>query len=102
MAVCPSYSFIVFNICSGISDATNILTISAFRFDTMTPDCNNTVMYTHYNYKDSSGICIYGTKDSMSQANSSTAVEYQKTGSNLTVRSSSYRFEGELYFYDYI
>lgn len=94
----PSYSFIVYNICSGISDATNILTISAFRFDTITPDYNNTVMYAHYNYKDSSGICIYGTKDSMSQADSSTAVEYQKTGSNLTVRSSSYRFEGSYIF----
>lgn len=91
----PIQSFYVNNVFDTISSIDDIIAISVFRFETAAGEYNTTVYYAYYSVpaKANINLCVYGTTDHLT-GEQNAGIEYIKTGSNLLVRTSSYRFEG--------
>lgn len=89
----PMQSFYVNNVFDTISSIDDILSISVFRFETEAGAYNTTVYYAYYSVPANINLCAYGTTNSLS-GEQNAGIEYNKSGSNLWVRTSSYRFEG--------
>lgn len=89
----PTQSFYVNNVFNTISSIDDILSISVFRFETEAGAYNTTVYYAYYSVPANINLCVYGTTNSLSGSQNA-GIEYIKSGSNLLVRTSSYRFEG--------
>lgn len=89
----PMQSFYVNNVFNTISSIDDILSISVFRFETEAGAYNTTVYYAYYSVPANINLCVYGTTNSLSGSQNA-GIEYIKSGSNLLVRTSSYRFEG--------
>lgn len=89
----PMQSFYVNNVFNTISSIDDILSISVFRFETEAGAYNTTVYYAYYSVPANINLCAYGTTNNLS-GEQNAGIEYIKSGSNLLVRTSSYRFEG--------
>ena len=89
----PMQSFYVNNVFNTISSIDDILSISVFRFETEAGAYNTTVYYAYYSVPANINLCVYGTTNNLS-GEQNAGIEYIKSGSNLLVRTSSYRFEG--------
>lgn len=89
----PMQSFYVNNVFNTISSIDDILSISVFRFETEAGAYNTTVYYAYYSVPANINLCAYGTTNHLS-GEQNAGIEYIKSGSNLLVRTSSYRFEG--------
>lgn len=89
----PMQSFYVNNVFNTISSIDDILSISVFRFETEAGAYNTTVYYAYYSVPANINLCAYGTTNNLS-GEKNAGIEYIKSGSNLLVKTSSYRFEG--------